>query len=113
MQVLESGPGYALCEAFGVCRRVNMLLIGEQPPGTWVLVSLGSASEVISADEAQQVGDALRALQLTTEAPVMVGNDLSAREQVDALLADLVERGPQKPEATQLPEAKRTPSNDE
>lgn len=42
--------------------RVNMMLIGEQPVGTWILASLGLAKEVIDEDERALIEDALAAL---------------------------------------------------
>lgn len=41
--------------------RANMLLIGPQPLGTWVLVSLGLAREVVSEEERALIEDALAA----------------------------------------------------
>ncbi len=84
MQVVETGLGTALCEGFGERRRVNMLMVGDQPPGTWVMVFLGSAREVLEPDEAQRVGDALRALQAVMSGNVETGSDL------DAFFPDLV-----------------------
>lgn len=42
--------------------RVNMLLIGPQPLGTWVLTSLGLAREVVDENERALIEDALAAL---------------------------------------------------
>ncbi|MFZ2853368.1 MAG: HypC/HybG/HupF family hydrogenase formation chaperone [Rhodocyclaceae bacterium] len=42
--------------------RVNMMLIGPQQPGTWVLTSLGLAREVIDDAERALIEDALSAL---------------------------------------------------
>jgi hydrogenase expression/formation protein HypC len=42
--------------------RVNMMLIGPQEKGTWVLTSLGTAREVLTEDEAATINDALSAL---------------------------------------------------
>jgi len=49
----------------GVLRRerANMLLLGPQAIGTWVLVSLGLAREIVSADERALIEDALAAVQ--------------------------------------------------
>ncbi|MBN8451904.1 HypC/HybG/HupF family hydrogenase formation chaperone [Accumulibacter sp.] len=43
--------------------RVNMLLLGRQTIGTWVLVSLGLAREVVSDDQRALIEDALAAVQ--------------------------------------------------
>jgi hydrogenase expression/formation protein HypC len=42
--------------------RVNMMLVGPQENGTWVLTSLGTAREVLTGDEAATINDALAAL---------------------------------------------------
>ena len=53
----------------GLCRgrsgeiEVNTLLIGPQPAGTWVLNFLGAAREVISAEDAKRIQDALAAVE--------------------------------------------------
>jgi hypothetical protein len=41
MQVVESGPDWAWCEADGQRERLDMVLIGPQPVGTWVLAFHG------------------------------------------------------------------------
>ena len=42
--------------------RVNLMLIGRQPPGTWILASLGLAREVLDDQERALIEDALAAL---------------------------------------------------
>lgn len=42
--------------------RVNMMLIGPQPVGTWILASLGLAKEVVDDGERELIEDALAAL---------------------------------------------------
>ena len=42
--------------------RVNMMLLGPQPIGSWVLTSLGLAKEVIEDEQRQLIEDALAAL---------------------------------------------------
>lgn len=42
--------------------RINMMLIGPQPVGTWILGSLGLAQEVIDDHERNLIEDALTAL---------------------------------------------------
>ncbi len=42
--------------------RVNMMLIGPQPVGTWILASLGLAKETIDDDQRALIEDALAAL---------------------------------------------------
>ena len=43
--------------------RVNMLLLGPQAIGTWVLVSLGLARELVDDDQRALIEDALAAVQ--------------------------------------------------
>ena len=47
--------------------RVNMMLIGEQPVGTWILASLGLAKEVIEEEERALIEDALAALSASLD----------------------------------------------
>lgn len=68
-------------------RQVDLALVGTQAPGTWLLVHLESARSVIDAETADQVEDALQALQA-----VITGAN------VDHLFADLVDREPQLPD---------------
>jgi hydrogenase expression/formation protein HypC len=88
MQVVSVEPGYALCQGMGESRRVDTLLVGEQPVGSWLLVFLDSAREVLSELDAGRIQQALQALQLATQ-----GNS-----DVTHLFQDLVDREPQLPE---------------
>lgn len=47
--------------------RVNMMLVGPQEAGTWVLTSLGMARELLTEDEAETINDALAALAESME----------------------------------------------
>ncbi|MCU7846196.1 MAG: HypC/HybG/HupF family hydrogenase formation chaperone [Candidatus Thiodiazotropha sp. (ex Monitilora ramsayi)] len=87
MQVVAKEPGFALCEGMGEKRRVDTLLVGEQPVGRWLLVFLDSAREVLTEEQAVQIGQALQALDLA----------LKGESEVGHLFADLVEREPQLP----------------
>jgi hydrogenase expression/formation protein HypC len=60
--------------------RVNMLLIGPQAIGTWVLVSLGLAREVVDEDQRALIEDALAAVQA-----VLGGSYDAGRHFVDLL----------------------------
>lgn len=62
MQVIEPGEFTALCRGRNGDEPVNMLLIGPQQAGTWVLSFLGWAREVISAADARQIDLALDGL---------------------------------------------------
>ncbi len=88
MQVVESGPDWAWCEADGQRERLDMVLIGPQPVGTWVLAFQGGARQVMDALEAQQARAGRQAL-----AAVLAGHS-----NVDDFFADLVDRTPQLPE---------------
>lgn len=81
MQVIESGPAYAMCDYAGTCRQIDTMLVGEQPPGTWLLVFIDAAREVISAEDAHKISDALNALN-----SVMNGGD----GNIDHLFADII-----------------------
>lgn len=91
MQVLEASPGLALCEFDGERRQINTLLVGDQIPGTWLLVFLDQAREVITPEEANKVRDALRALDAVTRGDT----------DVEHLLTDLVDREPRRPDHVQ------------
>jgi len=62
MQVVEAAELSALCRGRNGEQQVNMLLIGEQPVGTWVLSFLGWAREVISERDAHEINLALDGL---------------------------------------------------
>ena len=51
----------------GQRERVNMMLIGPQPVGSWVLTSLGLAKEVVEDEQRQLIEDALSALAASLE----------------------------------------------
>jgi hydrogenase assembly chaperone HypC/HupF len=93
MRVIEGDGVAAVCEARGARERVDMLIVGAQPPGTWVLVFHGAARRVLTETEALQTIDALDALGIALRAP-----DAAAAQAIDALFADLVGREPQLPE---------------
>ena len=54
---VERGEGDSLRR-----ERVNMMLIGPQPLGTWILASLGLAKETIDDENRALIEDALAAL---------------------------------------------------
>ncbi|MEW8208378.1 MAG: HypC/HybG/HupF family hydrogenase formation chaperone [Candidatus Thiodiazotropha taylori] len=88
MQVVSTEGTTALCQGMGESRRVDTLLVGDQPVGSWLLVFLNSAREVLSEQRAEQISPALQALDLA----------LSGESEVDHLFADLVDRTPELPE---------------
>ncbi len=93
MQVIESGFGRARCEGMGQTREVDTLLVGEVPPGTWLLVFLDSAREILSETEAQRIAGAVQAVGQVMDG-TLGGQD---SEAIDALFADLAGREPPKP----------------
>jgi len=93
MQVLACEGDYVLCEGLGERRRVDTLLLGPQPVGTWLLVFLDSAREVLDAEQAGKIGDALQALRLA----------MGGEQDLTHLFADLVGREPQLPAHLRVP----------
>lgn len=63
MRVLETDGFTALCEGRGERHRLNMLMVGECPPGSWVLASLGSAREILTEEDAARTNRALDGLE--------------------------------------------------
>ena len=73
VQVIEAGDCVALCRGLNGDEHVNMMLIGDQPVGTWVLSYLGSARRVLDESEAMDINRALadlRALILGESEPL-------------------------------------------
>ena len=97
MQVIKSTQGFAQCEGMGMQREVDTLLVGDQPPGTWFLVFLNSAREIISEEQAKKISDAVRAVDLVMNDPGQLSSDGLNNASIDALFADLIDREPQKP----------------
>jgi hydrogenase assembly chaperone HypC/HupF len=87
-----SGRGPSTGSGRGARERIDMLIVGAQPPGTWVLAFHGAARRVLTETEALQTLDALDALGIALQ------EHDGGREAVDALFADLVDREPQLPE---------------
>ncbi|MES9880837.1 MAG: HypC/HybG/HupF family hydrogenase formation chaperone [Sedimenticola sp.] len=42
---------------------VNMMLVGPQPEGTWVVNFLGSARDVLAPEDAESINDAMCELE--------------------------------------------------
>ena len=91
MMIVQSGETFAWCEGMGLRRQVNIQLVGAQPVGTWLLVFLDSAREVLSQDAARAIGDALNAVNLLAQ-----GEPVDPAV-IDALFPDLAHREPQLP----------------
>jgi hydrogenase expression/formation protein HypC len=88
MRVIECLPGRALCEGQGERRTIDMALVGEQEPGTWVLVFLDAAREVVSAEQAALIAGALDALGLAMQGDT----------DIDHLFPNLAGREPELPD---------------
>jgi hydrogenase expression/formation protein HypC len=62
MKIIEAGEFVSRCKGRNGEESVNMMLIGSQPEGTWILSFLGSAREVLSQEEAARIDRALDGL---------------------------------------------------
>lgn len=93
MQVIQHNEGQALCRPrdSDTVEQIDMLLVGEVAVGSWVMVFLGAAREVLDEITAHQISDALQALNMAMQGDA----------QVDHLFADLIDREPQLPEFLQ------------
>lgn len=85
---IESVDGLnAVCTGHGRRETVTLSLIGPAEPGSFVLVYLGSATQHLSAEEADQISGAISAV------------DAAARgEAFEHLIADLIDREPELPD---------------
>ncbi len=59
MRVLEGGEVVALCEGRGERQRINMMMVGDCPPGSWVLTFLGAARDRLTEEEAREINQTL------------------------------------------------------
>jgi hydrogenase expression/formation protein HypC len=86
MRVVETDGVTALLEGRGERRRVSLLVVGEQPVGTALLVHVETAVRVLDEAEVPLIENALAAA------------DAAARgEPFEHLFADLIDRTPQLP----------------
>ncbi len=91
MQVQSGSEYIAKCLYEDEVYDVDTTLIGEQPPGTWLLVFLGSARQVLTEQQAHEIANAIKA----------VSEVMSGGTDVDHLFSDLAERKPQLPKHLQ------------
>jgi len=90
MEVLRADEHRAWCrDRDGSEVAVDTILTGPVAPGQWLLVFLGAAREVVSAEDAAKVSAALGAL----DAALIGDTDL-----IHAAFADIIDREPQLPE---------------
>ena len=97
MQVISGGKGYAHCQGMGLQREVDTLLVGDQPVGTWLLIFMNSAREVLSEQDAALITDAVKAVDLVMQQGTDSGPDKTTQASIDDLFADLINREPPKP----------------
>ena len=88
MRLVADGDTLATCEGRGQREALDLMLVGPQSAGTWVLAFRGAAMRVMTADEARETDAALDALE-----SVLAGDG-----NIDAHFADLVGREPQLPD---------------
>jgi hydrogenase expression/formation protein HypC len=88
MQVIDAGDMHAWCEGRGGRNRIDLLIVGPQPAGAWVLAFQGAARRVMSAAEAAQTNAAIDALEAV----------IAGEQDLGPFFADLVDREPQLPE---------------
>lgn len=87
LQVVEPDGSFAWCEADDQRERLDMMLVGDQPAGTWVLGFQGTARQVLTDQEAAQARAGRQALAAV----------LSGDASVDRFFADLIGREPELP----------------
>lgn len=89
MQVVMADDTIAECEGRNGPQRLDNMLVGAVPPGTWLLAFQGRALRTMTDAEAAQTLAALEALDAA-----MRGSETS----LDAYFADLIGREPQLPD---------------
>jgi hydrogenase expression/formation protein HypC len=87
MEIIKGDAFSALCRRGSEERCVSMLLVGQQTPGTQVLVHIDRAVRVLDAVEAEAIGRAIDGLEAALNG-----------DAFDHLFADLIYREPQLPE---------------
>lgn len=76
-QLFDDGSQQAVVDILGVRRKVNLQLLGSDPPqlGEWVLIHVGFAMSRISAEQAAEQLDLLRQLGEASAAREELGGD--------------------------------------
>lgn len=87
MQVVECHGLVAHCASRNGPRRIDLALVGEQPPGTWLLTFIDAAREVIAPEVAARIEAALNGLEAA----------LNGATDLDVHFADLIGRTPELP----------------
>ena len=103
MKIISTSPGYALCQRGDDMTappvNIDMKLVGEQPVGSWVLTFLDSAREVLTEAKAQEITNALVAVNQALHG--------GTAADFDHLFADLVNREPELPDHLKPPAASK------
>ncbi|RLA07054.1 MAG: HypC/HybG/HupF family hydrogenase formation chaperone [Gammaproteobacteria bacterium] len=63
VKIIKEGEFVSTCKGRNGVVDVNMMLIGQQSVGTWVLNFLGSARSILSKEEAININKALDGLE--------------------------------------------------
>jgi len=87
MQIVHKQDMFAWCDGRGQQRHVNLALVGEVCEGSWVLVHLDIAREVIAVERVDEINRALDAVEQA----------MNGEFEAD-LFDDLLDREPQLPE---------------
>jgi hydrogenase expression/formation protein HypC len=87
MQIVRLDGSYAICVGRGRQERISLALVGDAPPGTWILAYQGTAVRTMTEADAAATCAALSALEAV----------LAGEANVDAYFADLIEREPTLP----------------
>lgn len=70
----EGEGDFAWVERNGQREFLNMMLLGPQPIGTWVLTSLGLAKEVVEPEQLALIEEALSALAASLDGDYKAGD---------------------------------------
>lgn len=95
MQVISCAGLLAQCESRVGKRMIDLSLVGEQTPGTWLLTFIDAAREVIAPETAAQIDAALAGLEAA----------MNGEADFERHFADLINRTPELP-----PHLKGSPS---
>jgi hydrogenase expression/formation protein HypC len=75
VQVVRPGEYMATCRGRNGEEQVNMMLVGAQPEGTWVLNFLGSARQVLTENDARNIDKALDGLAAIMAGEININMD--------------------------------------
>ena len=83
MEILEQREYNALCRGRDGEKVIATLMIGPQPVGTWILSHLGTAREVLSAEDARKLNHALDAVEALARGEQDIDFDAHFSDLVD------------------------------